>query len=178
MLQTISAAGAAGLASALVAGSAAAQPVATASARGDELTTAEQIAAWTRDAPPAPTAAPVIRPSPSAGLGADSPWAAGGPLVVVPFDAPPIARTMVDGKVHGEVGAEYGNRGYGGYGVASGPLGPNGAVQVGVSDFQGTGGHRGGYGSGDHKSLNVVAAFDFSRDRRTTPPADSAPPAY
>ena len=163
------------------AGAAAAQPVATARDRGDELSTADQIDAWTRDAPPA--TGPVILPSSRAGLGAASPWAEGlgGPLVVIPYDAPPIARTLVDGRIHGEVGAEYGNRGYGGYATASGPLGSNGAVQVGVSDFQGTGGRRGGYGAGygdaDHKSLNVVAVFDFSRDHKA-PPADTAAPPY
>ena len=158
------------------AGAAMAQPVATAQGRGDEISTAAQIDAWTREAPQ-PTA-PVILPSSRSGVG--SPWADGlaGPLVVVPYDAPPIARTLVDGKVHGEVGAEYGNRGYGGYGVASGPLGKNGAVQVGVSDFQGTGGRRGGYSDGDHKSLNVTAVFDFSHDRKPAPTADEAAPPY
>ena len=160
------------------AGAAAAQPVATAQGRGDELSTAQQIDAWTREAPP-PTG-PVILPSARSGLGAGSPWADGlaSPLVVLPYDAPPIARTLADGKVHGEVGAEAGNRGYGGYGIASGPLGKNGAVQVGVSDFQGTGGRRGGYWNGDRKSLNVTAVFDFSHDRKTAPPVDESTPAY
>ena len=111
------------------------------------------------------------------GLGGDSPWAQGlAPSVAfLPFDAPPIARTMVDGRVHGEAGAEYGNRGYGGYGVASGPLGDHGAVQVGVSDFHGTGGPRWSGWNGDHRSLNVSAAFDFSRDH-APPPSDAGAP--
>ena len=54
------------LAAASLAGTAAAQPVATAQGRGDELSTSEQIADWTHDAPPAD--GPVIRPSHS-GLG-------------------------------------------------------------------------------------------------------------
>lgn len=160
------------------AGAATAQPVATAQNRGDELSTAAQIDAWTREAPPA--TGPVILPASRSGVGPGSPWAEGlaSPLAALPFDAPPIARTLADGRIHGEVGAEVGNRGYGGYGVASGPLGKNGAVQVGVSDFQGTGGRRGGYWNGDHKSLNVTAVFDFSHDRRTAPPADETTPAY
>ncbi len=166
----------AGLAAAVAAGAASAQAVPTAQGRGDELTTAQQIEAWTRDAPPASTAPPTLAASRGA-LGADSPWAeGGGPVPFIPYDAPPIARTMTDGRIHGEVGAEVGNRGYGGYAVASGPLGDHGAVQVGVSDFQGTGGRRGGYWNGDHKSLNVGVALDFSRDRK--PPADAPSPSY
>ena len=101
-------------------------------------------------------------------------------MLVIPYDAPPIARTLADGRIHGEVGAEYGNRGYGGYGVASGPLGDRGAVQIGVSDYQGTGSRRGGYGygNGDRKSLSVVAAFDFSHDRKATPAPDTGAPPY
>lgn len=159
------------------AGAAAAQTVSTAKGRGDELTTAQQIAEWTRDAPPA--AAPPTLSASREGLGAASPWAEGlaGPAPFIPYDAPPIARTMTDGRIHGEAGAEYGNRGYGGYAVASGPLGDHGAVQVGVSDFRGTGGRRDGYWNGDHKSLNVGVAFDFRRDRQAAT-ADTAAPSY
>lgn len=166
----------AGLAALALAGAAAAQPVATAQGREGELSTAQQIEAWTHDDAPPP--ARVIRPG-AAPLGADSPWADGlaTPLPIIPFDAPPIARTLADGRIHGEVGAEVGNRGYGGYAVASGPLGKNGAVQVGVSDFQGTGGRRGGYWNGDHKSLNVTAVFDFSHDHRAADPSSPAGPA-
>lgn len=171
-----------------LAGAAAAQPVATAQGRADELSTARQIDVWTREAPSAAADADgrVILPASSSGLGAVGLEGEGAdrPTVIVPWDAPPIARSLVDGRIHGEVGAEYGNRGYGGYAVASGPLGPNGAVQVGVSDFQGTDRRRGGYGSGygygngDHKSLSVVAAFDFSHDRRTAAPSPTGAPAY
>lgn len=158
------------------AGAAAAQPVATAQNRGDELSTAEQIAEFTRAPPAAP--GQVILPASRSGLGGGSPWAEGlaGPLPFIPYDAPPIARTLADGRIHGEVGAEYGNRGYGGYATASGPLGKNGAVQVGVSDYQATGRRRDyGYGSGDQKSLSIVAAFDFSHDRK---PVDTGAPPY
>ena len=165
------------------AGGAQAQVVATAGGRGDELSTAAQIDAWTQD--PSDTPARVIRPSAArAGLGEASPWAEGlaGPIPFIPFDAPPIARTLADGRIHGEVGAEVGNRGHGGYAVASGPLGPNGAVQVAVSDYRNTGGRRDGYGygygNGDRKSLSVSAAFDFSRDRRAAPRTDDAAPPY
>ena len=159
-----------------LAGAARAQPVATAGARGDELSTAQQIDAWTHDG-----AAAAQPPTPRAAHGdvpVDSPWAEGlaPTLPLLPYDAPPIARTLVDGRIHGEAGAEYGNRGYGGYATASGPLGQNGAVQVGVSDFRGTGGRSSGGWNGDHKSLSVGAVFDFSRDRK--PPADSDAPSY
>ncbi len=158
----------------LGAGAARAQPVATAQGRGDELTTAQQIDAWTRDAPPAAPAGPVIRATRETAL--DSPWADGlaPPIAFIPFDAPPIARTLADGRIHGEAGAEYGNRGYGGYAVASGPLGDHGAVQVGVSDYQGTGGRRWSGWNGDHKSLDVSAVFDFSHDRAPPPPTDGS----
>lgn len=182
------------LALALMGGAAAAQaqPVATAQGREGELSTAQQIAAWTQedDSPPparplraTPAGAPGVvgvtgvGPGVGPGLGADSPWAEGlaPALAFIPFDAPPIARTLADGRIHGEVGAEVGNRGYGGYATASGPLGPNGAVQVSVSDFQGTGGGRWRGWNGDHKSLGVSAVFDFSRDRKTDTPVSAAP---
>ena len=152
-------AAAAGLA--LAAGAAHAQTVTTASGRDNELSTAQQIDAWVRSAPPAVVAprAPLVVSSSDP---ASSPWAdaedgatftrrvVGPPL---PYDASPLARTIADGQVHGEVGAEVGNLGYGGYGVVSGKVARDVYVQVGVSDYERTGRarrYRGGYGYGGY----------------------------
>ncbi len=152
------------------AGAAGAQTVATAQNRSGEPTTAQQIDAWVKEGPPPTTAAaPPPQVASRGGAGPDSPWADGLdsplPLPVIPWDAPPIVRTLADGRVHGEVGAEIGTGGYGGYAVASGPLGRNGALQIGVSDFQPTGRARRYYGGGDRKSLSVSLAFSPNRDK-------------
>ena len=147
-----------------VAGSAAqAQTVATAQGREGELSTARQIEAWLREAPP-------VAPPPPVRAASDptSPWAEGladsdGPAPL-PWDAPPAARTLIDGKIHGEVGAEVGNRGYGGYAVASGPLGKDGYVQVGVSRYEATGRRARAYGDGSGQSLSLGVGWFPHRD--------------
>lgn len=117
-------------------------------AAGAPLSTAQQIDAWLNEAPPSSLAS-------RGGAGPDGPWSDAEATAetrfsrrVIPIDGPPIARTLADGRVHGEAGAEIGTLGYGGYGIVSGPLGPNGALQIGVSHYQGWGG--GGYG-GAHR---------------------------
>ena len=156
-------------------GAAGAQTVPTAAGREGELSTSAQIDAWLSEAP-APT--PVSR----AGAGADSPWADGLatpiPQPLFGYGGSPLERTIIDGRPHGEVGFEVGNRGYGGYGVASAPLGKNGYVQIGISDYQGTGRdrYRGGYGGGDRRTLSLTAAW--SPDRDAQPPRANAAPQY
>ena len=168
------------LASALTlvfAGAAAAQTVPTAAGRDGELSTQAQIDAWLSEAPPA-------TPTSRAGAGSDSPWADGLatpiPQPVFGYGGSPLERTLIDGQVHGEVGAEFGNRGYGGYGVVSGPLGKNGYVQIGVSDYQGTGryrgGYGGGYGGGDRRTLSLSAGWSADRDGQ--PPRPAPAPQY
>lgn len=139
------------------AGAARAQAVPTASGREGELSTAQQIDAWVKSAPP-PAAAGAPR-APLVVSSSDPAWAdaegatltrrlEGAPL---PYGASPLARTIADGQVHGEVGAEVGNLGYGGYAVASGKVAKDVYVQVGVSDYEASGKarrYRGGYGYG------------------------------
>ena len=175
-----------------LAGAASAQPVATAAGRdgelnaravaapaaGPTLTTAQQIDEWLAQAPP-PTAAS------RAGAGPGGPWDddSGVTLTrrVIPLDAPPLARTLADGQVHGEAGAEFGNLGYGGYGVVSGPLGKNGAVQIGVSHFEGNGGGRRwrgrGWNGGDRTGVNLSAVWSPRRDAIPDAPTIYTPPA-
>lgn len=137
------------------AGAAHAQAVATAAGREQELSTAQQIDRWVQAAPPASAQrAPLVVSSSDT----SSPWAdeegaatftrrvVGPPL---PFDASPLARTVADGQLHGEVGGEVGTAGYGGYAVASGKVAKDVYVQVGVSDYERTGRgrrFRSGYG--------------------------------
>lgn len=170
-----------------VAGAASAQTVATAQGRDGELaaatsasaaassaapvapgaalTTSQQIDAWLSEAPPSTLAS-------RAGAGPDGPWsdedAAGQTRftrrMLAPIDAPPIVRTLTDGQIHGEAGAEIGTLGYGGYGVVSGPLGKNGALQIGVSHYEGWGGDRsrrlgGRYGGGSSTGVSLSASW-------------------
>ncbi len=152
------------LALALAGGAAHAQAVPTAAGREGEISTAQQIDQWVKAAPPAAAAASSQRaPLVVSSSDPSSPWAdeedgratftrrvIGPPL---PYDASPLARTIADGQLHGEVGAEIGTGGYGGYAVASGKVAKDVYVQLGVSDYEGTGRGRryrgyGGYGAG------------------------------
>lgn len=160
----------AALAATLVAGAAQAQAVPTAAGREGEISTAQQIDQWVKSAPPVAAAAGAQRaPLVVSSSDASSPWAdeedgratftrrvIGTPL---PYDASPLARTLADGQLHGEVGAEVGTGGYGGYGVVSGKVAKDVYVQLGVSDYESNGrgrryrgsaygGGYGGYGAG------------------------------
>jgi hypothetical protein len=104
-------------------------------------------------------------PAKSATTGAGSPspttdaqiaeWIRGAPPLSLSGDGDGVISGTPDRGIHGEVGAFVSNRGYGGYGAATMPVGKDATLGLAVADTH----FNGRYFRGDHQSLAASLAI-------------------